>query len=109
MRAEYMQEPPSVEIETLDGMANVILRTNIATTTREDDPDREIYMCDEYYVPAVYRENLKADVESHFDAWLEVATQSETSTPTIEQRVEAVESEVATVAEVVEALFGGVE
>ena len=106
MQSEYTSSQPNVEVESLNGMATVILRIPSVAVEREGTT---FYQYDEYYVPAVYRENLKADVESHFDAWLEVATQSETSTPTIEQRVEAVESEVATVAEVVEALFGGVE
>ena len=101
-----MQRPPSVEVETLDGMATVILRVPSGTSEREG---ATFYQYDEYYVPAIYRDNLKADVESHFDAWLAMARKDAAPAMTIEQRVEAVESEVATVAELVDAIFGGGE
>jgi hypothetical protein len=104
MQAEYMQTQPSVEVEALNGMATVIMRVPAEPTERDGSA---VYNYEEYYIPAVYRDNLKADVETNFSAWLALATKESAPQPTIEQRVEVVESEVASVAEVVNVLFGG--
>ena len=117
MRKEsYLQKPPAVEIWTVNTGTDLILRRNMKKVTREETngdetTTSEYWECEE--VQHRHKGSIeKEDVESSFDYWWAIAegkTEIEASDeeskkkaePTIMERLEALESGLVELAEVI--------
>lgn len=116
MRKEsYLSQPQAVEVHTFDGVTDLILRKDIKQVEKEEFQDEEkrtytVWECEEVQ----YRhkgELKKEDVESKFDYWVAIAEGKKEidaindqakadSEPSVEDRLDALESGLAELAEV---------
>lgn len=105
-RESYLSQPPAVEIYSVDGGTDIILRKNIELVEKEEIHDGEttaisVWECSEVqcrYAGTVSKENI----ESSLDYWFAVAegkTQVDQK-PTVAERLDALESGLAELAEV---------
>ncbi len=96
--------PKEIEIERLGNTAIVYLRKDIQSV---EDENGAYYEYDERRIESTWFSTIEKHVADNFNSWWGIAP--EPAPPTLEQRVEVVESEVASVTEIVDALFGGGE
>lgn len=110
-RESYLSQPPAVEIHTVDSGTDIILRKNIELVEKEEDHDGEpvktiVWECNEVqcrYKGTVTEEKIK----NRFDFWFLLAERKtvieemkDDSSPTLEERIDALESGLADLAEV---------
>lgn len=110
-RESYLSQPPAIETHTVDSGMDIILRKNIELVKKEEDHDGEsvtttAWECDE--VQCRYKGNVtEEEIKNRFDAWFSLANTKEiieetknNSSFTLEERVDALESGLADLAEV---------
>ena len=110
-RETYLLQPPAIETHTVDSGMDIILRKNIELVEKEEDHDGEsvattAWECDE--VQCRYKGTVtEEEIKNRFDAWFSLANTKEiieetknNSSFTLEERVDALESGLADLAEV---------
>ena len=110
-RESYLSQPPAVEIHTVDSGTDIILRKNIELVEKEEDHYGEpvktiVWECNE--VQCRYKGTVtEEEIKNRFDFWFLLAeTQTvieemkDDSSPTLEERIDALESGLADLAEV---------
>lgn len=114
-RESYLLQPPTVEIYTVDGGTDIILRKNIKLVEKEELHDDKtvatsVWECEE--VQYRYKGTVsKEKVESKFDYWFAIAEGKSQldaiddqaiadNEPTVLERLDALESGLADLAEV---------
>lgn len=111
----YLLQPLTVELHEVDTGTDIILRKNISQTEREDEHNGEViksavWECEE--VQYRYKGKVtEQDVTEKFDYWWEIAEGKDEidatdeqakkdGTPTVMERLEALESGIVELAEV---------
>lgn len=110
-RESYLLQPPAIETHTVDSGIDIILRKNIELVEKEEDHDGEsvtttAWECDE--VQCRYKGTVtEEEIKNRFDVWFSLANTKEiieetknNSSFTLEERVDALESGLADLAEV---------
>ena len=110
-RETYSSQPPAVEIHAVDSGTDIILRKNIELVEKEEDHDGEpvtttVWECDE--AQCRYKGSVTEDeIKNRFDVWFSLANEKERigemkddSSHSLEERVDALESGLADLAEV---------
>lgn len=110
-RESYLLQPPAIETHTVDSGMDIILRKNIELVEKEEDHDGEsvtttAWECDE--VQCRYKGTVtEEEIKNRFDVWFSLANTKEiieetknNSSFTLEERVDALESGLADLAEV---------
>ena len=110
-RESYLSQPPAIETHVVDSGMDIILRKNIELVEKEEDHDGEpvtttAWECDEVQCRSkgtVTEEEIK----NRFDFWFLLAEtktvieeMKDDSSPTLEERIDALESGLADLAEV---------
>ena len=112
MRAESDRIPPAMfEInKNIDSKGNCeILFFDNVIEKQDEEPKYEHEL---YRLVLPYRVGLENDIENNYQAYLAAAKEMESNSipkPSIEERVDNVETEVVEVREVIDTLFGGAE
>nr|DAH50116.1 MAG TPA: Intermediate conductance calcium-activated potassium channel-helix bundle, copper, MEMBRANE PROTEIN [Caudoviricetes sp.] len=109
-RESYLSQPPAVEIHTVDSGTDIILRKNIELVEKEEEHDGEpvtttVWECDE--VQCRYKGTVtEEEIKNRFDVWFSrantkmIVEEMKDSSPTLEERIDALESGLADLAEV---------
>ena len=109
-RDSYLSQPPAIETHVVDSGMDIILRKNIELVEKEEDHDGEtvktiVWECDE--VQCRYKGTVtEEEIKNRFDVWFSLANtkmivkEMNDGSPTLEERVDALESGLADLAEV---------
>lgn len=110
-RESYLSQPPAIETHIVDSGMDIILRKNIELVEKEEEHDGEpvtttAWECDE--VQCRYKGTVtEEEIKNRFDVWFSLANTKEiieetknNSSFTLEERVDALESGLADLAEV---------